>query len=379
MNLNTSKSFYFQNLDGLRAIAALCVIFAHMAYWFKYPSNAFYESYKYITSMDGVAGRMGVVFFFILSGFLITYLLFLEEEKNGKINVLFFYVRRVLRIWPLYFATIIVGFVIYPIVIKSTGVFYHENASGWMFSFFLTNFDHIYRAFPTSNILGVHWSVAVEEQFYLLWPLIFIGFSKRNYFKYIFLFIILFSELFFLLVYHKLNAGDYHFFSCIKYLSFGALMAYFCYFNKKQIIGLLMKLSKPVIIVMYIVGITLLFMQSFLTELSEVYDYLFDILPALFFAFVIVEQNFSDNSFYKIGRFKFLTWLGKISYGLYLTHMIALNIVIWFFTNGEEYVLLKCALTLILTILISFISYQTLEKYFLSLKDKFSFFINKTN
>jgi peptidoglycan/LPS O-acetylase OafA/YrhL len=90
-------------------------------------------------------------------------------------------------------------------------------------------------------------------------------------------------------------------------------------------------------------------------------------------------SNYSNNSFFKIGKLPILTWLGKISYGLYVTHMIALNIIFAIFTNEAEFVLLKNLLTIILTILLSYVSYITIEKYFLSLKNKFSYESDKTS
>jgi peptidoglycan/LPS O-acetylase OafA/YrhL len=371
--MSLQKKLYFENLDGLRAIAAFAVIFAHLSYWFKYPQTEFYKSFKLLLSFDEAGGRLGVIFFFVLSGFLITYLLFAEQEKNKKINVIFFYIRRILRIWPLYFITLIIGFVIYPIYMHFSGIDFFENSRWWMFALFLANFDHIYHAFPSTNILGVQWSVSVEEQFYLLWPLIFVLFNRRNYFPYILVTLVVLSELFSVFVAYRLNAGDYHLLACLKYLSLGALLAYFCFYKTEKVLAVLNKIKKWQIVLIYIVCIPLLFMQHFISDQFELYKRLYHILPLFFFGFVIVEQNFSENSFFKIGKFPLLSWLGRISYGLYLTHMIALNIVVALFTNGEEYVLLKNVLTILITVLISYFSYHTIEKYFLSLKNKFSF------
>jgi len=81
---------------------------------------------------------------------------------------------------------------------------------------------------------------------------------------------------------------------------------------------------------------------------------------------------YSGNSFLKIVWLHFITWLEKISYGLYLTHMIALNIIIAIFTKEAEFILLKNLLTIVLTILTCYVSYFTIEKCFLSLKNKVS-------
>src|SRR5262249_15856566 len=121
------------------------------------------------------SGWMGVSFFFVLSGFLITYLILREIEVNGKLDILAFYVRRVLRIWPLYYLVIAFGFLCYPLL-KSVFGFssYIETGNSLYYMFFLSNFDVINLGHWLGNGRGamstnITWSVAIEEQFYLLW------------------------------------------------------------------------------------------------------------------------------------------------------------------------------------------------------------------
>ena len=368
-----AKPTHFYNLDGFRAIAAFFVIFAHISYWFKYPDTSFFETYKFILSFGSGGGRMCVIFFFVLSGFLITYLMYLEQSKHGKLNVLYFYIRRALRIWPLYYLTLIIGFFIYPAYVSLTGQSHHENANLLYYSFFAANFDHIYNYFPSCNILGVQWSVAVEEQFYLLWPLVFLLFNNKRLFPYILIACILFSKLFHAVVASNLKGGDYHLLSCFKYLALGALIAYICYNKTETVRYYISKIKKWVSILIYIVCVFTMLFQEYLIANLVYYKYLYHIVPFIFFGYVIVEQNFSDNSFYKIGNSSLLKWLGKISYGLYLTHMIAINIVIEIFTNSSDFVIIKGLLSVLITILLSYLSYNYFEKYFLSWKKRFSF------
>ena len=372
--MSKAKPIHFENLDGLRAIAAFAVVFAHVSYWFTYPENSFYNGLKSLMSYNGAGGRLGVIFFFILSGFLITYLMFIEQQKNGKLNIIYFYIRRVLRIWPLYFATLIVGFIIYPMIVSLLGGTPHENASLFLYSIFAANFDHIYNGYPTSNILGVQWSVSVEEQFYVLWPLIFTFFNRKKVFLTLLLVFIGLSELFSIFKAPDLVGGDYHLFACLRYLYYGSLIAYFCYNKIDWMKTILSKIGKLLTLLIYVLSLIIMFFQYDIIERYAGYEKMYHIVPVLFFCFVIVEQNFSKNSFFKISNIPFLSWLGKISYGVYLTHMISLNIVIGLFSNTEEYVLFKAIGVIVLTTLISFFSYNTLEKYFLSLKKKFSFF-----
>src|SRR3989338_8543857 len=103
---------FFPNLNGLRFIAALMVIIHHI------------EQIKSILKMDNFStfppvffvGKLGVILFFVLSGFLITYLLLQEKEVSNTISVRQFYIRRILRIWPLYYFIILLGLIIIPLI-----------------------------------------------------------------------------------------------------------------------------------------------------------------------------------------------------------------------------------------------------------------------
>ena len=356
---------YFKNLDGLRAIAAMAVVFRHIASWI--PSEgSFNEFIKKLLSFSYQGGKYGVIFFFILSGFLISYLLFHEQKINGRIKIGRFYMRRILRIWPLYYLTVLIGFYIYPVFVPEAII----SASEIYYWLFLTNFDHIYHGGPELGILGVQWSVAVEEQFYLFWPLIFL--IRNNKVKIsVFLVLIVLSE-FFYLKQNEWALGYFHFFSCIRYLGVGAIIAYLAYFKKTWINSFFSKISKFNTLVIYVVSIFVLFFGPQLNE-WKAFKIVLEFLPFIFFSFVILEQNYSEKSIFKLNCFKKLTWLGKISYGIYLNHMIAIYIVnALFISLGPDYFLIKVLLSVSLTILISYLSYRYFESFFLRFKYRFS-------
>jgi peptidoglycan/LPS O-acetylase OafA/YrhL len=368
---NQGDFTYFKNLDGLRAIAAFSVILFHCGWWFTYPDTRFYHGLKFLLVFGGEGGHLGVKFFFVLSGFLITYLMFSEQAKRGKLNVPYFYLRRILRIWPLYYLTLIAGFLIYPWLMHLAGKDFYETASGFLYSVFAANFDNIYNGYPKSGILGVQWSVAVEEQFYLLWPLMFFAFSRKNFFPFLLLVIIIFSELFYFNA-ETFEEKTFHLFSCFRFLAFGGLLAWLCFRKPERVRNFFGKINKALTFFIYVVCILLLFFQRHLLISLPWYQYINHFLPLLFFGFVIVEQNYSSHSFFKIGSFRILNWLGKISYGLYLTHMIAIYIAIAMFPQDGSYVLLKILSAVLITVLISHASYYYIESFFLSLKNKFS-------
>ena len=107
------KHVFFDNLDGLRFLSFFYVFIAHS---FPTDDPAIYNSlwYRIIKGKMFLDGEPGVSFFFVLSGFLITYLLLKEKEFTQKINLKAFYIRRILRIWPLYYFSVFFGFAIFP-------------------------------------------------------------------------------------------------------------------------------------------------------------------------------------------------------------------------------------------------------------------------
>jgi peptidoglycan/LPS O-acetylase OafA/YrhL len=363
---------YFENLDCLRAFAALMVICIHISSWLKFPDTPFYSKLELCLSLNDYGGRCGVYFFFVISGFLITYLMFTEQASVGSLSVKNFYIRRVLRIWPLYFLVLLIGFFVYPVIIN---VFAHghytERANLIMYSCFLANYENIHHYSP-NGILGVQWSVAIEEQFYLIWPLLFILFDK-NKFPVVLLLVTISSELFYMSHLNQFKEQYFNTIGVMRYLSFGALLAWLCYNKPDDVKLFLSKIPSGVMVLIYITALSSPFLINMLFGANGANNFLNSIIPMFFFGFVIIEQNYSNRSFFKFGRIKFLNWLGKISYGLYLIHMIAIYMVNFLFSKllPERFIGLQIVMVFAFTITMSAVSYNYFEKYFLKLKDKF--------
>ena len=109
---------HFENLDGLRFLAAISVIFAHCTVFIPFSANNPVSTV--LSKMFLYNGDLGVNFFFVLSGFLITYII-LEEKQTGNFSIKSFYIRRVLRIWAVYFI------VVFASVILSYAIEYKES------------------------------------------------------------------------------------------------------------------------------------------------------------------------------------------------------------------------------------------------------------
>ena len=358
------KKMYFKNLDALRFMAAFAVMGEHITRSFYFPDTPWKNAFIILLSMDGTGAEMGVSFFFVLSGFLISYLLIEEFENTGTLQVKQFYIRRTLRIWPLYFITLFIGFVIHPVLDKSL----IELANWKMYATFLTNFDHIYSNWPQSGILGVQWSLAVEEQFYLLWPLlIFMLLPRKRLFPVILIALIGFS-----LVYKLSGGHKYHTLTCLAPLMTGSLLAYGCYYFPRQVEKFTSRLTRQSTLLIYGLSLGLIFFQYKISQHVIFYHESMFVVFLLFSAFVIVDQNYAQNSFYKFSRLKVLTQLGKMSYGIYLLHMVAITLALYLSSEFDFSFWIWMLVIFSLTIALAFCSYYLVEKPFLNLKSKFT-------
>lgn len=373
MHLNTDNKVYFENLDGLRFLCFLSVFFFH-SFHSEYDYISDSQVYNFITKDIFGNGNIGVNFFFVLSGFLITYLLIQEKKLNGQINLKKFWMRRILRIWPLFYFAVLFGFVAFPLLKSIFGQAPNETATPLYYIFFINNFDLINNGLPDASILSVLWSVAIEEQFYLIWPIILFILPIKKY--WIAFSAIVISSLVFRALNDTLLFHEFHTLSCIGDLAIGAMGAWLVIVNEKfrKAINNLKRYQ--------ILSIYLAFLGVFLFR-DEVlfYSYTIRIFERAIIAFIILliilEQSFSKNSLFKISNFKTISKLGLITYGLYCLHFIGIltvttitnklniNIHLW------QVVLIDTSGALIITIILSMLSFKFYEKPFLKLKEKF--------
>jgi peptidoglycan/LPS O-acetylase OafA/YrhL len=378
----TKTRVFFPNLDGLRFISFF-VVFLHHCYltFFSYLRDASPTAFK-IQSFLFQYGTLGVNFFFVLSGFLITYLLIKEKEVTGTIHVGKFYMRRILRIWPLYFLIIILGFVVFPMLKKMGGEVPQESANPWYYLFLAGNFDymHTWPVKPDAIILSVLWSVCVEEQFYLAWPII-LKIVPVRYYKFIFGSIIL-GSLIFRSFYTQHTEADhavryFHTLSLIGDMALGALVAWLVSFPGK-FRDFVTNLSKPAIAFIYIGALVVSLGKEYIFPYGVpiVFERL---VIGAFFVMIIAEQNYATNSFFKMSKWRLMSKLGTYTYGLYCLHLLGMYITVkivvklgWHEEKGWV-AIVSVILALLLSIGISLASYHLFEKWFLKWKDKFAF------
>jgi len=156
------RTRFFGSLDGLRALSILGVVWSHVWY---VSGPTYYDTLLKVPVLRN--GAFGVAVFFGISGFLITTLLLREEQRNGRISLQDFYIRRALRIWPLYYGVLAL-YVLLVVILQRGNTREHV-----FFHFFPGYLTFTYTWFAgwqaSAAIFNFAWSLSVEEQFYLIW------------------------------------------------------------------------------------------------------------------------------------------------------------------------------------------------------------------
>ncbi|WP_322970317.1 acyltransferase [Faecalibacter sp. LW9] len=354
------------NLNSLRLIAASLVMIHHTE-----QLKSLYELPNLWNNQSiYTIGKLGVVLFFVLSGFLITHLLLNEVQSKGKINIKNFFVRRILRIWPLYYTILILAFFIFPFI---TFFEYPEKAffiNGYplkqllLYIFMLPNL-------AVSNLDSIayasqSWSIGTEEQFYLIWPFLFFFFKNKKLFISILSIIPLYLIFKYFLESNNinilgLNIKNFWQFFNIDCMAIGGVIAFLNHRNYDKIKFLLNK--KIFWTTTILTTILIVFGVNFGFFHYEVYACLF---------IVIIYNLAFNNQLKELLEYKIMDKLGEISYGMYMYHVIIISIAIKimksynFYNNTLLYIIIFC-----ITISVSRISYEFLEKPFLKLKKKF--------
>lgn len=374
---------YFHHLDALRTLAFMAVFYAHSATIFigatlsdGFPLN--------ILKKTSVYGAYGVNFFFILSGFLITYLLLKEraESPHKSFSIKDFYIKRILRIWPVYFITLAVGIFILPLLIPESTYSVLPMTNPYMTweailynLFFAGNFYQGMGIGIASLSVGILWSVAVEEQFYLVWPWI-VKYCTPRRLAFVTAFLVTCSLLFKFLWAEDRLANYYLPWSVGMDLGLGALLG-IAYFLKRT--SYIIKSSLIIIgICLGLIGLVWwLGTKSDIIEIIRLVKSL--VIDSIFVLVLLYFINSLKTHTGLLGHaHKALTHLGKISYGLYAYHSICFMLIVTFcyetgiidlVVSRSEFFLV-CITALSASIVLAQLSYTYIEKPILKLRSK---------
>jgi peptidoglycan/LPS O-acetylase OafA/YrhL len=351
---------YYPALDGLRGLAILLVVVYH--------NFGFIDVFFF--------GWLGVDLFFVLSGFLITdILLQTTGHKNYLRN---FYLRRILRIFPLYYLCLILFLFVIPRLPLVFDIKYYTDNQVWLWTY-LQNWLYIFKDPGQTNTLNHLWSLAVEEQFYLVWPLVILLVKKPKYLL-ILISLLLIGVLGLRLWIWNNQVVDLAYFNLYTFtridgICIGCMIALLQRINP----GFLKKYTAVIVLFFAAANFAFFFInrsnQFSFPYLALVGYTTFAMLFGLLVNEAVTGNTKLINLLFNIPLLKFF---GRISYGFYMLHWpLFLLLSPWLYTWAQDFVsgpLLPVMVAVIATLVaigVSWISYRYFEHYFLKMKDKF--------
>lgn len=364
-----SSRFYRPELDGLRFFSFLAVFISH-AYLI---SPRMFADAGPITAEFGrwalAAGHCGyaaVAVFFVLSSYLITELLLREHDRNHKIDVPAFYVRRALRIWPLYFFFLILMLILEP-RLGMPGI---PAADAPWYLAFLGNWQIVWNGQIPRSAAQILWTVSIEEQFYLLWPLLIAFVSPKRLGWMCGALLVIGQVTRWLMVASGSPFYAIHFHTCVQFdaIAWGGLLAVAvrngAFANWPVLVrrGLLLG------------GVMLaVITQRYLAEDKPFAAWPMAAYPLFAIAALMTVAGAMRSSEQESSwlTHPWLVRLGKISYGLYIWHLFAIVLTYKFGWCRPQSVWTSLY-ALPMTIAMAEISYQWIEKPFLRWKEHFS-------
>ena len=374
MSKDSYKIKYFKELNSLRFIGFIGIFFGHV-FFSNNPEVINSKLYATLFSYGKILGFISIDSFFVLSSFLITWKALEEIKFTSKFQFKNFLIRRSLRIWPLYFLIVFIGFSLE--YFKSYYFLEAEKLpSLWNFVLFILNYNIIENGYNFLFFMVFMWSISVEEQFYVFWAITIKWFNKYLFgISFLIIFVSLLFRIYFINDSLSLN---FHTASALGNFGIGALTAILAFKHTHFIIKL-QSLTKNKILFFYVTIFTFFILMPTLLE-NEFFIVIQRVLFSIFFSFIILEQTYCENSIVKVSRIKYFNFFGKISYGLYCYHGIMITIVLHMSgllpDSLLNNLLLFPVLIFISTLLISYFSFRFYEAKFLKFKSKFSFLLS---
>ncbi len=369
----------FKHLDALRGIMAMYVTLVHFIILFTLnkKNELVFTDLRYLGIVQ--LGQVFMTVFFVLSGFLISYILLIEKEQTANVNFKKFYLRRAFRILPMYYLGVFSMFFLYKKAcinptIMQTPMCAELSERSYYYFLLLPNWAHaIDKTLPH---ISNYWSIGAEEQFYILWP--FVLYFSKNYLRSFFGIYIAYCCLLIAMVlvgnlyYHNDNITFINIAKLFDYTRFGAfafggVIAFVLLHNTEntfQKYHLLMT-KKSVqwscfllpFIVCIIPNEHVLFLKHIL------------VIPCC--AVTVYNFAFDEQSILKIDN-KYLNYIGKTTYSLYILNQIVIDFVIKIcFAAKINSTLIVFVITMFILFLGAVFCYEFIEKPFMQLRRKF--------
>ncbi len=366
-----SARYYRPELDWLRFLA-FCLVFILHGFAFETADyvamGVSSQVAEFVCVPLVLAGGYGVDLFFALSAFLITQLLLMERDRTGTVHIRSFYIRRVLRIWPLYFAFVLVAAAI-EILWRNNSYQYYGSLV-----LFVCNWYAMFLQVP-DTVTGHLWSISVEEQFYLVWPLLL---AKAKPFRFVqiligmFVFTCVYRIFCIYWAWPEQSPVWINTLAHLDSFALGGLLA--CLLHWRSI-----TLARGWRALLLLVALAIYWRLG----QYPIGGY-FGVYPAWTYPLAAFASTLSIAAFCagvpgaRIGNLKrSLSYLGKISYGLYVFHLPVIHFAKVLIPIGPESSpwlwVARTALAATATLAVSAASYALLEKPFLRMKERFTY------
>ncbi|WP_158994071.1 acyltransferase [Mucilaginibacter sp. L196] len=350
-----------KSIDGLRAVSILLVLLSHLIVTLPVDLSKHFF-YPIIEN-----GGTGVIIFFVISGYLITKLLIIEHQKTGDVNIKHFYIRRVFRIFPIFYTYILVIIVLKLFFVPE--IFGNYKTVG-VASIYLWNYSQLFHLRPDrmgSWFIGHFWSLSMEEQFYLLWPITFALVANKQKLIKITLVIILLMPLLRVATYFVFpgsrpqiggmlqTGGDAILTGCL-----GAMLESRPDFKEKY--GKYFQSN-------WLAGLSAFFLLFISPLLADHFRGLYTLplgktLEDVAIIILLFWSMYVDTPVSKALNNKLVMQLGILSYSLYVWQQLFLTSVSHFWIN-------KFPQNIIAVFVVALISYNLIEKPILKLKKRF--------
>ena len=339
-------------LDGLRALSVVMVVLGHLG-------------------VPAVSAGHGVMTFFVLSGFLITWLLLREHATTSQVSLRLFYIRRALRLFPAFYCFCLVFAVVHYIYRSS----WPHGPSYLSALVYVSNY-YFAIAQPADGVMEHTWSLAVEEQFYLLWPLVFRRFASGlpRLARGLVMLLVLGAIYRLLLAFIVKPAPVWQFcaFDCrADQLAVGCLTAILLKQYELSAQRIVTLLSHPLLPLLTLSLIGLSAVMGKHTGATYQFTAGFSLEPILIAILLVQLVMLSDHPFWRWIAWSPIVYVGKISYGVYLYHWLVDAALLKLFPHGS--LLWMAPLAMAMSVVIATASYYVIERRFLLRKEAFRY------
>ena len=340
---------YIKGFDSLRALSIIFVLVSHLGLYHYLPEDEYIR--KRVWQL--ISGGTGVQIFFTLSGFLITNILLREIKKHGSIHFLNFFARRFLRLLPPLLILYIFTFVLMEMELIKNSTY------GILFSFFYV-YNFIPLKFYTAE-LGHTWSLSLEEQYYFIWPFV-VHYVREKKKLFLLVIAVVLSCILAIYVLPQISfTGRFHptrwFIPAVAPIIVGSFFGIWSFGVSQE-----WKNNKIYNRRLIIAGV-FFFLFPLYTPILKLTFVFQAIGVSMILTWIVFNQ---DSKLTKSLDIKVLSYIGKLSYGIYVYHGVFLRT-----GPGSDIWIQQFPQNIVLTLCMAVVSYHFLEQPILKLKDRF--------